>query len=183
MTVEANGRIRFFGHAEYGAELAAQRLASMHLSREAVRQVKHIVGGHMRPLLLAQTQNVSRRAVYRFFRDTEGAGLDITFLALADQLALARNGKSTPQWHRLLEVVAQLHHHYFAHHEEMIRPEALLDGRDVMKILGINPGPKVGWFLGQLVEAQAAGEVVTKDEAVNLVINLAASDGELTTGQ
>jgi hypothetical protein len=41
----------------------------------------------MRPLLLARQPAVSPRAVYRFFRDTGQAGVDILLHSLADHLA------------------------------------------------------------------------------------------------
>jgi putative nucleotidyltransferase with HDIG domain len=172
MSVDPDGRIRFLGHEEAGARLTSQRLTSLRLSREVIRHISALVEGHMRPLLLAQNPKLSRRAIFRFFRNTSGAGLDITLLALADQLALARNGKSDPQWRRLLDVVSSLQQHYFEHFAETVGPTAILDGREIMEILQIEPGPIVGYLLDQLLEAQAAGEVSNREEAVGLVTQL-----------
>jgi putative nucleotidyltransferase with HDIG domain len=178
MTVEPDGRIRFFGHAEVGASITRRRMAKLRQSREVTRQTATIVSGHMRPLLLAQNPKLSRRAIFRFFRDYESAGLDITLLAMADQLALSRTDDSDDHWRRLLEVVGQLHRHYFEHFDETVQPVAFLDGSDLMEILQIDPGPKVGQLLGRLLEAQAAGEVNDRAEAVALVTRLAAETGE-----
>jgi putative nucleotidyltransferase with HDIG domain len=178
MSVEPDGRIRFLGHAEVGSQLAGQRLASLRLSRQVIRHVSAMVEGHMRPLLLATSPQLSRRAIFRFFTNTGGAGLDITILALADQLALVRNGKSGSQWRRLLDVVSQLQQHYFEHFTETVRPAAILDGREVMEILKIEPGPRVGDLLSQLLEAQASGEIESREDAVALVTKLAAEDKE-----
>ena len=47
-----------------------------------------IVRNHMRPLLLGQGGGLpSRRSIYRFFRATGLAGVDVCFLSLADFLA------------------------------------------------------------------------------------------------
>lgn len=172
LTAEPDGRLRFFGHAEAGAGIVQRRLADLRLSREVIRQTSVIVGNHMRPLLLAQAPQVSRRATFRFFRDTGSAGLDITLLAMADQLALVPGGRSAAQWPRLLEVIGQLHHHYFEQFDETVKPAPILDGRDLMKILQLQPGPKIGRLLDQLLEAQAAGEVTNRSEAVALVTKL-----------
>lgn len=176
LTAEPDGRLRFFGHAGEGASMIVRLLSSLRLSREVIRHTSAMVAGHMRPLLLAQAPALSRRATFRFFRDTEEAGLDITLLAMADQLALAVSDKNDAQWQRLLEVVSQLHGHYFEHFTETVKPVGILDGRDLMELLELQPGPKIGQLLDQLLEAQAAGEVKTREEAISLAIRLAARD-------
>jgi len=50
---DANGRIRFLGHDQIGAALAESRLRQLCLSNQSVARVKHIVAGHIRPMLLA----------------------------------------------------------------------------------------------------------------------------------
>jgi putative nucleotidyltransferase with HDIG domain len=171
MTVEPDGRIRFFNHADAGADLAAKRLSILRLSREVIRQVRAIVDGHMRPLLLAQNKTLSKRATFRFFRDTGGAGLDITLLAMADQLALP-NGAGEAQWQNLLGVVGQLQANFFENFSETVQPQAILNGRELMETLQLEPGPKIGRLLVLLLEAQAAGEVSTREEAIALVTRL-----------
>ncbi|MCP4429263.1 MAG: HDIG domain-containing protein, partial [Chloroflexi bacterium] len=75
-TVEEDGRIRFLGHDKTGAELVGPRLRHLALSAQAIKQIKRIVAGHMRPLHMAnQTKGPSRRAIFRYFRDTGGMGL------------------------------------------------------------------------------------------------------------
>ena len=178
MSVEADGRIRFFGHAEVGAKVAGQRLTNLRLSREVVRHEKALITGHMRPLNLAQNPRLSRRAIYRFFRDCGSAGLDITLLALADHLAVSHSTQPDAQWRRLLNVVSELQEHYFTRFTETVQPEAILDGRSLIEILSIEPGPEVGRLLGLLVEAQAAGEVETREQAIAMIRVLAAEDTE-----
>jgi putative nucleotidyltransferase with HDIG domain len=167
-TIEANGRIRFLGHDKVGARLAARRLRRLSLSNEAVHHVQRIVAGHMRPLLLVQAQGdrPTRRAVYRFFRDIGSAGLDIGLLALADHLATHRGATDDTQWTDLLSLVTELYHHYFERQSETVSPLLLLDGRELMAALRLEPGPEVGRLLRLIEEAQAAGEVTTPEEAI-----------------
>jgi putative nucleotidyltransferase with HDIG domain len=178
LSVELEGRIRFLGHAEKGSRLSARRLTSLRLSREVVRHVSATIEGHMRPLMLTHSPVLSRRSIFRFFQGTSGAGLDITILALADQLALARNGKSESQWRKLLKVVAQLQQHYFEHYKETVQPSPILDGRQIMQIVQMEPGPRIGYLLNKLLEAQAAGEVTGEEEAIALVMKLSAEEYE-----
>lgn len=166
-TVEENGRVRFIGHEQVGARMAARRLRHLALSNKAVAHVRLVVANHMRPLLLAQTAaQPSRRAVYRFFRDAGSAGLDVSLLALADHLA-THDGPGDPgQWQRLLAVITTLLGHYFERYEETIAPPPLLNGGELMVALNLEPGPEVGRLLRLVEEAQAAGEVTTKEEAI-----------------
>ena len=48
----------------------------------------------------------------------------------------------------------------------IIRETYILSGVEIMKILNLDPGPKVGKLLEELREAQAAGEISTREQAV-----------------
>ncbi len=174
-TVEGNGRIRFFGHDKVGAKIAAKRLRRLHLSNQAIKHVKFTVQNHMRPLSLlnslAPQKKPSRRAIYRFFRDAKEAGLDVSLLALADFLATNnrldnQRLSNQAEWEHLLAIVAELLHHYFNRHEESVAPKPLLNGHDLIQLLQLSPGPEIGRLLRLLEEAQAAGELHTKEAAI-----------------
>ena len=62
------------------------------------------------------------------------------------------------------------------HYEEesLSAPARLIDGHDVMKTFGLSPGPRVGELLEALREAQAAGEVTNRQEALHYVDQLLA---------
>lgn len=165
-TVDENGRIRFFGHDEAGAQIAGDRLSSFNFSNEAIRRVRAIVGGHMRPLHLAQgRQAPSRRAAYRYFKALREAGLDVGLLALADHLATYDGAGDEEEWGSLAAVIGTLFETYFEEFEQTVAPPRLLDGRSVMELLDVPPGQEVGRLLRLLEEAQAAGEVSTRGEA------------------
>ncbi|HID53770.1 MAG TPA: HDIG domain-containing protein, partial [Anaerolineae bacterium] len=166
-TVEDDGRIRFLGHDQVGAEMTISRLRQLHLSSQASKFVKRIVYGHMRPMLLANTgRPVSRRAVFRFYRDTGAAGLDICLLSLADHLAMYDGVGDGAAWERLVGVTAVLLQNYFEEHDKTVAPVALVDGHTLIKELNLQPGPEVGRLLRLIQEAQAAGDISTMAEAV-----------------
>jgi tRNA nucleotidyltransferase/poly(A) polymerase len=165
---DGDGRTRFFGHAPAGAEVAARVLRRLHFGSREVRLVQMAVRHHMRPLRLARLERISDRAVYRFFRDTRGAGVDVLMVSLADNLALTQGGRNLDQWARICQAVSSLLGHYYERYDEVIAPEPLLSGRDLLKRLGMEPGPAVGRVLRALQEAQAIGEVTTTEEALQL---------------
>jgi putative nucleotidyltransferase with HDIG domain len=165
-TFEENGRIRFIRHDKVGAKMTAERLRKMRLSNEAIDHVKRIVAHHMRPLLLEREPRVSRRAIFRFFKATGSAGLDVALLSLADNLATYDGRDEDGRLSGLLVVMVELLSHYFQRYEETVKPPMLLDGNQLMKELGLAPGRQVGQLLGMIQEAQAAGEVTTREQAI-----------------
>ncbi|MEZ4517587.1 MAG: HDIG domain-containing protein [Chloroflexota bacterium] len=175
-TVDENGRIRFFGHDDAGATMAARRMKALAFSNEATDHVARIIAGHMRPLLLADSNDLpSRRAVYRFYRSTREAGIDIALLSLADHLATF-DGPNDPQaWQHLLGVVNALLAAYFTAYDNTVKPQRLLTGGELMQELGLEPGPEVGRLLSEIEEAQAAGEISTREAALELARQLYAT--------
>ncbi|NHZ72237.1 MAG: HDIG domain-containing protein, partial [Aquificales bacterium] len=166
-TIEESGRIRFLGHDKTGAKLAATRLRQLAFSNQAIKRVETAVSGHMRPLHLAHTgKKPSRRAIYRYFRATQETGLDIGLLSLADHLATHDGIGDEAQWQNLLTVVAELFRHYFEQYEKTVAPEPLINGRDLMQILNLSPSPEIGRILRLVQEAQAAGEISTRQQAL-----------------
>ncbi|MCL6569776.1 MAG: polynucleotide adenylyltransferase, partial [Meiothermus silvanus] len=53
--------------------------------------------------------------------------------------------------------------------EELARIRPPLDGREVMRLLNLEPGPKVGQAIAALLEAQAIGEVQSRTEAASFL--------------
>jgi putative nucleotidyltransferase with HDIG domain len=165
---EENGRIRFLGHDKVGAAIAGRRLRQLAFSNEAVNHVKQTVTGHMRPLWLVENQGgkPTRRAVYRYFRDIKTAGLDVALLSLADHLATYNGPGNEEQWSNLLNLTAALFDYFFQRYTEVVAPPPLLDGRQLMAALNLEPGPEIGRLLRLIEEAQAAGDITTAKEAI-----------------
>ncbi len=166
-TIDPDGRIRFLKHQQVGEEMAGKIGARLKLSNHEDRRLRTIVSHHMRPLLLAQSgEPPSRRATYRFFRDTGPVGVDIVLLSLAD--TLATYGPTLPQevWIDHLNVSRTLLEAWWEKKEEQVLPPPLVRGEDLMQGLGMAQGPKIGEVLERVREAQAVGEITTRDEAL-----------------
>jgi putative nucleotidyltransferase with HDIG domain len=167
-----DGRIHFYDHEPVGARLAAVRLQNLRFSHDEVERVRVMVGSHMRPTHLACADHVTRRAAYRFFRATGSAGVEIVLLSLADQLAIWGPNLQEERWTRQLEVAETLFSHYFERYAETVAPPPLVTGDDLMAALGLDAGPEIGRLLEAVREAQAAGEVRTREEALALARRL-----------
>ncbi|MCC7354125.1 MAG: HD domain-containing protein [Anaerolineae bacterium] len=164
-TVDDEARVHFLTHDEKGAEIAVARLRSLVFSTDEVRLVSEIVRHHMRPSLLAREDVLTRRAIYRFFRDTGDVGPETLLLSLADRLGTYGPHLNRDAWEGRLGFVARMLAAYYEH-PEVVAPPLLVSGDDLMFALGLVPGPLVGQLLAQVREAQAAGEVTTRDEVL-----------------
>lgn len=166
-------KIRFIGHEQAGAQLARQVMQRFRFSSQAADFVETVVAQHMRPLLLSAEPQVSRRAIYRFFRDTGGsafqAGIAAGLHALADCQAIYPPGQGNVEWQRLLAVVTHLTAVYFEQRDLVVDPPLLLTGRDLIEQFGLAEGRLIGILLDRLREAQAMGEVVDKAGATAFI--------------
>jgi putative nucleotidyltransferase with HDIG domain len=165
-TVGPEDRIRFLEHEAVSAEMAAQRLAALRFSGDEIKRARLILQNHMRPAQLAKAPPISSRAVYRFFRDTGEAGVDIVLLSLGDQLGKYHASPPQESWSRHLDACATLLGAYFERRAEAVSPPALITGHDLMSELGLEPGPQLGEILDAVREAQAAGEIADRAAAL-----------------
>lgn len=168
-TVEESGKIRFIGHESSGAQLIAERGNALRLSRAEIQRLTRILQGHMRPWQLAKEGGPpSRKAVYRFWRDTGPAGVDIVLLSLADLIGIY--GHTLPQeiLQNHLDVIRRLLEAYWEAPEQ-VDPSVYLDGKQIMELFDLQPGPKIGELLEALREAQAVGTVQSRDQAVDFI--------------
>jgi putative nucleotidyltransferase with HDIG domain len=163
--VDPGGRIRFFGHEHAGAQIAGALARDWRCSNVEVKMLRVAIEAHMRPTLLAQEPVLTRRAIYRFYRDTGPFGIDAGFIALADYLATRGPDLSEEGWVKHAETVARLWAAYYEQMEDVIAPAPLLSGKDLIE-LGVTPGPELGELLERVREAQVAGELTTRQEAL-----------------
>jgi putative nucleotidyltransferase with HDIG domain len=169
------GRIRFVGHAKRGAEIATHTLRRLRFSSQEVSLVQTIVAHHRRPVYLNRSEALTRRAIYRFFRDTGTAGLDVILLSRAEHLGTQRDSLDPTEWQHTLDLAATLLESYFHRHQEVISPPKLISGRDLITEYGLPPGPGMGDLLERVREAQAEGQITTREEALELVRGILAA--------
>jgi poly(A) polymerase len=164
-SVDETGRTRFLGHSKEGAALVIERLGKLRFSSREKKLIETEITHHMRPTQLSQEGMPSNRAVYRYYRDTDQAGLDILFLNLADHLATRGPDLDITSWQHHIELVKYLLEKYFKK-ENVVNPPRIIDGYDIMKSFGLSPGPRIGELLDAVKEAQASGEITDREQAL-----------------
>jgi poly(A) polymerase len=163
--IEADGHMRFLGHAKDGATIAVNILERLRFSGKEIKLVETMIRHHLRPLQMSHTGLPTHRAIYRYFRDTGEAGIDILFLSLADHLATRGPHLDIFEWREHTQLIEYLLSQRFQEEKVVMTPK-LIDGHDLINVFGLSPGPKIGKLLETVREAQAVGELVTKDEAL-----------------
>jgi len=164
-SIDDTGRARFLGHTKQGAAMTANILERLRFSNREIRLLESLVYHHLRPVQMANGEFPSQRAIYRYFRDTGDAGIDILVLALADFLASRGPLVSMEDWGKHCQLI----NYILAEHDNQqakILPVKLIDGHDIMDTFGLAPGPLVGKLLAMVNEAHASGELSTREEAL-----------------
>jgi len=54
---------------------------------------------------------------------------------------------------------------------EVVTPARFLNGEELMEALSLKPGPVVGKLLADIQEAQAAGEITNRQQAIEFARN------------
>lgn len=169
-SVESGWRIRFFDHDVKGAAVAEERARAFNLSNDEVDRIRLIIQHHMRfhsftSRLEGDQQEPSRKAIYRFFRDTGKAGVDLVLLGLADLRGTQGATLKQETWTAALDVARILLENYWEKPQETVAPPRLLNGNELMSELGLESGRIIGQLLEVIREGQATGKVENREQA------------------
>ncbi len=160
-------RVLFVGHDELGAEMSRAICERLRTSAALADYVAALARHHLRLGFLVHERPLSRRHVYRYMRSCEPVEVEVTVLSVADRLATRGERTREEAVNDHLALAAELAGEA-ARWRRGAKPASPLRGDDLMRELGIEPGPMVGELLELLREAAFAGEVSSRDEAVEL---------------
>ncbi|MBI3321887.1 MAG: HD domain-containing protein [Candidatus Omnitrophica bacterium] len=167
-TVEPDGEIWFLGHEQIGAELATGIVERLRLSNREARTVCQLILHHLRPGFLSREPQLTRRAIYRFFKDLGDDGPGCLLTWWADRMATRGPKSRLDQVDQQRARLEELLHAYFFQAEEVVKPPRLMDGTRLMETFRLQPGPLIGDLLAAIEEAQAEGRIRTAEEALRL---------------
>ncbi len=162
--VNEAGNITFYHHPQAGVPLAQRITRRLSMNTQDRRLVQQAVAHHMRPGQLSQDE-VTERAIRRYFVDLGPIGIHVGLISLADHLAMRGPGILTDHWSRHLATVRLLLTRYIRERERILPPR-LIQGEELMHRLDLRSGPLVGRLLSAIAEAQAEGRVHSKTEAL-----------------
>jgi len=161
---EPGGIVHFYEHERRGAEKAGELMKKrLRMGGDEVDAVTRIIRLHLRMGHLASAGEFTDRAVYRFLKAAGGEFFEVLLHAHADRLA-THHRKAAP-FRELARTVSRV----LAARRKMasrVPRKRLLDGNEVMKALGLKPGPLVGEVLRAVEEAVAVGAARNRGEAL-----------------
>jgi poly(A) polymerase len=172
-TRRPDGRLGFPGHDRAGADIARTVLRRLRASEKLVEHVAALCLHHLRLGFLVHERPVDRRGVWRYLQATEPYAPDVTVFTVADRLATrGRNADAAIAAH--LELARELLGPALARRTEG-RPPPLVRGDELVRELGMQPGPRLGELLAQLEEDRFAGAISTREDAIARARELAGA--------
>lgn len=158
---ESDGRVSFHHHEVVGARMVKRRLADLRFPKDVVADVARLTELHLR-FHGYGTGEWTDSAVRRYVRDAGPLLARLHVLTRADSTTRNRRKALALQatYDDLEHRISQL-----AEEEEIaaVRPD--LDGRQIMSVLGIPPGPQVGQAYQFLLELRLEQGPMTVEQA------------------
>ncbi len=168
-----DGRVAFHHHEVVGAKMAKRRLTALRFPNDVVRDVSRLVELHLR--FHGYGEGEWTDAAVRRYVVAAGPLLsrlhvltraDCTTRNRAKAARLARAYNSLEQ--RIAELSEQ---------EELARIRPELDGNEIMRVLGVAPGPVVGRAYDFLLELRIAQGELGRERVTQELLDWAAVEG------
>jgi poly(A) polymerase len=172
-TMLPGGRVAFHLHEMVGAKMTKRRLTALRFPNEIIKDVTRLVELHLRFHGYGEGEWTDS-AVRRYVRDAGPLLSRLHVLTRADCTTRnrAKAARLARAYDQLEERIAEL-----SEQEELgkFRPE--LDGNEIMRILGVPPGPVVGKARAFLLELRVNDGELGRERVVQELLRWAAAEG------
>jgi poly(A) polymerase len=172
------GRVAFHLHEVVGAKMARKRLAALRFQNDVVRDVSRLVELHLRFHGYGEGEWTDS-AVRRYVRDAGPLLSRLHVLTRADCTTRnrAKAARLARAYTALEERIAEL-----SEQEELARIRPELDGNEIMRVLGVPPGPVVGRAYDFLLELRIAEGELGRERVSQELLRWAAAEGIVPPG-
>src|SRR6516164_4873404 len=168
-----DGRVAFHLHEVVGAKLARRRLAALRFPNEVVKDVSRLVELHLRFHGYGGGEWTDS-AVRRYVRDAGPLLTRLHVLTRAD--CTTRNRAKAARLARAYDSLEQRIEE-LSEQEELARLRPELDGNEIMRVLGVPPGPVVGRAYHFLLELRITEGELGQERATHELLRWAAREG------
>ena len=152
-------RIHFNEHASVGAKITTKLLERLQCTKKRAEKISWIVEHHM--MMGTFEKLTDERKSHWYYHPW--------FIELLQVFYLDIKGTGREGYDLYDSIIADYNSFLDSHPRP---PKPLLSGNEVMEILGIQPGEKVGQILAQLYDAQIQKKITTKAEAQDFLNQL-----------
>jgi poly(A) polymerase len=172
-TLLPGGRVGFHLHEVVGAKMTRRRLTALRFSNDVVADVSRLVELHLRFHGYGEGEWTDS-AVRRYVRDAGPLLTRLHVLTRADCTTRnqAKAARLARAYDGLERRIAEL-----SEQEELARIRPELDGNEIMRILGVPPGPVVGKARDFLLELRITHGELGRERITQELLRWAAGEG------
>jgi len=173
-----DGRVAFHLHEVVGAKMTRRRLTALRFGKDVVQDVSRLVELHLRFHGYGEGEWTDS-AVRRYVRD---AGPLLTRLHVLTRADCTTRNRAKAQ--RLARAYDALERRIveLSEQEELARIRPELDGNEIMRILGVPPGPVVGQAYDFLLELRLERGELGRERVTQELLRWAAAEGIVPPG-
>ncbi|MFP3982411.1 MAG: CCA tRNA nucleotidyltransferase [Desulfurivibrionaceae bacterium] len=161
-------KITFYNHDQCGADLVTKIGIRLRWSKDRTGRISRLVKHHMRPFHLSNVrrkEGVTTRACLRLVKTAADDLPGLFLLALADSLASQGSGRPVNMEQEISELFSEVCSIVDREVTPGLASPRLISGRDLIE-QGLTPGPVFKDILQEAEEAQVAGEISDREEAL-----------------
>jgi len=172
-TLLPDGRVAFHLHEVIGAKMTKRRLTALRFPNDVIRDVSRLVELHLRFHGYGEGEWTDA-AVRRYVRDAGPLLTRLHVLTRADCTTRnrAKAARLARAYDSLEERITEL-----SEQEELARLRPELDGNEIMRILGVPPGPVVGKAYNFLLELRISQGELGRERVTQELLDWAAAEG------
>lgn len=122
--------------------------------------------------VLKAEPKLDRRKVYRFFKATGSTGIALMVLYIGRYISRKDKKFDPDELLGILERSEFLLDVWWNRYTEIVNPKPFMNGDEIIQHFHLSPGPMIGRYLEYLKEEQAAGEIISRDAAMDLLTKL-----------
>lgn len=157
--------IKFLGHEDVGADIAEAILRRLKFDNDVIKKVKLLVKNHMRLLQLGP--KATEKALRKFIRDIGDELIDtIVDLSEADALGSLPVENYIPELRDRIKKIKES--------PQKVTKEPIISGQEIMDLLNINAGPKIGEIKKFLIDLEddyvSTSRTLSKEEAKSKIL-------------
>jgi putative nucleotidyltransferase with HDIG domain len=158
-------RYKFYGHEEVSEELTYGIAVRMRWGKEMTHIVADLSRWHLYPGDVLRPE-VSEKGYRKFFRRIGSILPEMILLSIADRFSAQGPALTPGELETSKAGLLKLWDRYQAFQTTEIPVPKLLSGQEIMELLDLPPGPRVGQILVEISETFQNGELNTKQEAI-----------------
>lgn len=151
------GEFTFHAHQSVGAAKAANILEGLRYSNDIIDAVSRLIDMHMSVLLLKDT-DLSKKVIRRFINKIGEQYLWLLIdISICDMRSMAfERGELIRQ---IIDAVCEV-----ISEDRGVKLQSPIDGREIMEVLGLSPGPQIGTIKQYLTDLVIDGSLMPWDK-------------------